>query len=83
MSPCAVNVSPAMSMRTVVVKPVAVCETQARKWRTTSSYTFCEDTTKDTKMNKRTDNSLKCLTVKGVRLLYPTKDFFADEVLGR
>lgn len=34
------NSSPAMSILTVVSAPTAGCETQARKWRTTSSYSL-------------------------------------------
>lgn len=36
--PEAENCSPAISISTVVPAPTAGCETQARKWRTTSSY---------------------------------------------
>ena len=38
--PDAENCSPAISISTVVSAPTAGCETQARKWRTTSSYIF-------------------------------------------
>lgn len=36
--PEAENCAPAISISTVVLAPTAGCETQARKWRTTSSY---------------------------------------------
>ena len=38
MSPLVVNVSPATSMVTAVLSPMASGETQARKWRHTNSY---------------------------------------------
>lgn len=38
--PDAENNSPAISISTVVSAPTAGCETHARKWRTTSSYSL-------------------------------------------
>lgn len=40
--PEAENNSPAISISTVVSAPTAGCETQAKKWRTTSSYNVCD-----------------------------------------
>lgn len=41
--PVVQNCSPAMSISTVVSAPTAGWETEAKKWRTTSSYNFCNN----------------------------------------
>jgi len=41
--PQAENSSPAISISTVVSAPIAGFETHAKKWRTTSSYSFCSN----------------------------------------
>lgn len=62
--PDAENCSPAMSISTVVSAPMAGCETQARKCRTTNSYTFCYRLTFPLKTQKCLQ-SPKSLKTKG------------------